>query len=222
VDNTGNSNETLASLGLGDEVVPVNNRELLQGNTPIEGRTLLVELLLELLDTTLLDFVLAELLEVVCEAELLPEPDAPLGGIILVPLDGVAVIRGELMMEVVVTLAEGEESSEDVVTRRVAVIEGLVTEPVSDRVDAEGGLLDEADTEDTGIDETAEPVTPAKTSDEGREDKSHSNGALKEVLVLPNDNGILVQIGNIGAALALRVLLEDHPTEVGVEKALAD
>ncbi len=49
------------------------------------------------------------------------------------------------MVEVVVPLPEGDESSDDVVAGRVAVVEGLVTEPVSQRVDAEGGLLDKED-----------------------------------------------------------------------------
>jgi hypothetical protein len=43
----------------------------------------------------------------------------------------------------VVALAEGNKSGDDVVSRRVAVIEGLIAEPVGQAVDAEGGLLDE-------------------------------------------------------------------------------
>jgi hypothetical protein len=40
--------------------------------------------------------------------------------------------------------------------------------------------------------------------------------------MLPDNNGILVEIGDVGAADALRVLLHDHPAEMAVEKALAD
>lgn len=40
--------------------------------------------------------------------------------------------------------------------------------------------------------------------------------------MLPHHNGVFVQVGNIGASNALRVLLHDHPTEVGVEQSLAD
>jgi len=161
VDNTGNGNETPAILGLRDEVIPVNDGQLLKRNTPVKLRTLLVELLLELLNTSLLNLVLAELLEVRCEAELLPSPDAPLSGVVLPPLNSVAVVGGELVVEVVVSLAKGNESSDDMVTRRVAVVEGLVTEPVGQGVDAEGGLLDDEDAEDTAVDVAAEPVTPA-------------------------------------------------------------
>ena len=108
------------------------------------------------------------------------------------------------------------------VTGRVAVIERLVTEPVGKRVDTEGGLLDEANTEDTSVDETTPPVTPAEACNESRESKSHEKNTLDVVLVLPNDNGVLVEIGNVGSALLLRVLLEDHPSHVGVHETLAD
>jgi hypothetical protein len=62
VNDSSNGNEGLSVLGVGYEVIPVDNRELLQGDTLVEGGTLLVELLLQLLDTALLDLVLAELL----------------------------------------------------------------------------------------------------------------------------------------------------------------
>jgi hypothetical protein len=222
VDNTGNSDETLSSLGLSNKVIPVDNGKLLKRNTPVEGSTLLVKLLLELLDTTLLNLVGAELLQLVGETKLLPEPDAPLGRVVLPPLNSVAVIRRELVVEVVVTLTKGDKSGDNVVTGRVAVIERLVAEPVGKRVDAEGGLLDEANTEDTSVDETTPPVTPAETSNDSRESKSHEKNTLDVVLVLPDDNGILVEIGNVGSALLLGVLLENHPSHVGVHETLAD
>jgi hypothetical protein len=222
VNNTSDSNKTLASLGLGNEVVPVNNRKLLKRNTPVEGSTLLIELLLELLNTALLNLVGAELLQFVGKTKLLPEPDAPLGRVVLPPLNSVAVIRRELVVEVVVSLAKGDKSGDDVITGRVAIIERLVSEPVSKRVDTESSLLDEANAEDTGIDQTTPPVTPTKTSDESREGKSHEKNRLDVVLVLPDNNGVLVEIGDIGSALALRVLLQDHPSHVRVHKTLAD
>lgn len=222
MDNTSNGNEGLAVLGLRNEVVPVDDGELVERDTPVEGSTLLVELLLELLDTALLDLVLTELLEVVGEAELLPDPDGPLGRIILVPLDGISVVGGELVVEVVVSLSESDKGGEDVVTGRVSVVERLVTEPVGDRVDAERGLLDEADSKDTSIDEATGPVTPTETSDDGGKDQAHEKHALDVVAVLPDDNGIFVEIADVGSALALRILLENHPSEVRVEETLAN
>jgi hypothetical protein len=147
MDNTSDSNETTAVLSLLNIVIPLDNGKLVKWYTPVELGALLVNLLLELLDTTLLDLVGAELLEVGGEAELAPQPDGPLGRVVLVPLDGVAVVGGKLVVEVVVALTKGNKGGDDVVPGRVAVIERLVTEPVGKRVDAEGGLLDEEDTE---------------------------------------------------------------------------
>lgn len=222
VNDTGNRDESAAVLGLLLVGLPVDDGKLLQGNTPVEGLSLLVELLLELLETALLDFVLLELLEIRGQTELLPDPDAPLGRVILVPLDGIAVIRWEFVVEVVVPLSERDQSGDDVVPGRVAVIEWLVAEPVGEGVDAEGGLLDEEDAEDTSVDEAAEPVTPAETRDEAREDEAHEEDALEVVAVLPDHDGVVVQVGDVGTADTLGVLLHDHPSEVGVEQALSD
>lgn len=117
VDDTSDSDPGLAVLGLLDEVVPADNGEVLEGNAPVKGGTLLVELLLLLLETALLNLVVGELLEVVGETELLPGPDAPLGGVILPPLYSVTEIAGELVVEVVVTLTKGDEGSDDVISR---------------------------------------------------------------------------------------------------------
>ena len=105
MNNTGDGNKSSAVLGLGLVAVPVDDGELFERNAPVESLPLLVELLLQLLEAPLLNLVLLELLEIKGETELLPDPDRPLGGIILMPFDGVAVIRGKLMVEVVVTLS---------------------------------------------------------------------------------------------------------------------
>jgi hypothetical protein len=40
--------------------------------------------------------------------------------------------------------------------------------------------------------------------------------------VLPDNNRIVVQVGDVGAADAAGVLLHDHPADVAVEQTLAD
>ena len=165
---------------------------------------------------------MTELLEIVGKAELLPDPDAPLGGIILVPLNGIAVVGGKLMVEVMVSLTESDNGRQYVVARRITVVEGLLSDPVGERVDAESGLLDEENAEDAGVNETAKPVIPTEAADSRGEDKRHSDNGLQIVLVLPDYNGILVQICDIGAAHLLGVLLENHPANVRVEEALAN
>ena len=222
VDDARDGDEAAAVLGLVDVVVPLHDREGVEGNAPIELGALLVEFLLELLHAALFDFVLLELLEVVGEAELLPDPDGPLGGIVLVPFDGVAVVGGEFVVEVVVAFAEGDERGDDVVTGGVAVVKGLVAEPVGKRIHAEGCLLHEEDAEDAAVDDAAEPVTPEEAADDHGEDEAHEEDYFEVVSVLPYDDGVFVEVGDVGSADPLRVLLHQHPAKVGVEETFAD
>ena len=61
--------------------------------------------------------------------------------------------EGYTNMEVVISLSKGHECCKDMVTRGVAVIEGLVALVVSEAVDAESGLLHEEDSEDASVNE---------------------------------------------------------------------
>ncbi len=194
VDNTCDGDKTTSVLGLVLEVIPFHDWERFERNTPVKLRTLLIEFLLQLLNTALLDFVALELFQVERKAKLLPHPDRPFRRVVLPKFDGVTVVGGELMMEVVVALTESDESGDHMVTRRVAVVEWLITEPVSQRVDAKGGLLHEEDAEDAAIDEAAEVVTPTHSTDDAGEDETHKKDHFQVVLVLPNDDRILVEI----------------------------
>lgn len=93
---------------------------------------------------------------------------------------------------------------------------------MSKRVDAEGGLLDEEDAEDTGVDETSHPVTPTKTSDQAWEDQAHEEDGLEVVSVLPDNDWVVVEVRDIGTTNTLWVLLHEHPSEVRVEETFAD
>jgi len=219
---TSHANESTAVLALVNVVVPLHDRKVLERYTPVKCRALLVKLLLELLNTALLNLVGTELLEIVGEAESLPCPDVPLGGVVLVPFNSVAVVGRKLVVEVVVALTKSNESSDDVIARRVAVVERLVTEPVGKRVDTEGGLLNEEDAENTSVDESTLPVTPAETSYDTREEETHNGDNEEVILVLPPNDRIFIKVGDVGTANALGVLLHDHPAEVRVQETLAD
>ena len=82
MNNAGNKDKSASVASLLLVLLKFHDRELLQRNTPVQGGTLAVKLLLLLLKTTLLNFVLTELFQVIGEAELFPDPDSPLGGII--------------------------------------------------------------------------------------------------------------------------------------------
>ena len=74
------------------------------------------------------------------ESEQGADVDEPFGRVILIPFDGVSVIHGELVVEVVVTLADGDKSSDEMVSWSVLVVERSLTEPVRKGVDTERGL----------------------------------------------------------------------------------
>jgi hypothetical protein len=174
MNDTSDSDETTTVLSLLDVLVPLHDWKLLEWNAPVKLRALLIQLLLLLLHSSFLNLVCTELLEVVSESDLLHCPDEPLCRVVLPPFNGIAVVGRELVVEVVIAFAEGNESSDEVITGRIAVVKGLVAEPVSKRVDAEGGLLNEEDTKDPSVDEAAKPVVPQEASNAGREDESHN------------------------------------------------
>lgn len=89
-------------------------------------------------------------------------------------------------------------------------------------VDAEGGLLDEADAQNAGVDETTQPVVEHEATEDGGEDEAHEDDALEVVAVLPDNDAVLVEVANVAAADALGVLLEQHPAHVRVQETLAD
>ena len=112
----------------------------------------------------------------------------------------------------VITLAKCDESGNDVISRGVAVVEWLVTEPMGQAVDAESGLLDEEDSQDAGVNEATQPVVEHHAAEDGGNYKRHGDNGLQVVLVLPDNDRVLVEIGNIGTADSPGVLLHDHPS----------
>ena len=71
--------------------------------------------------------------------------DEPFRRVVLVPLDCVPVVHRELVVEVVVTLADGDESGDKVIFWSVFVVKRAVAEPVGERVDAERRLRGETE-----------------------------------------------------------------------------
>lgn len=96
----------------------------------------------------------------------------------------------------------------------------LISKPMSERIDTERGLLDKEESQDTSIDQTTFPIAPAETCNEHREQHSKGQDEKPIVLVLPHNNGIVVQVRDVGAAPVLGVLLEHHPHEVRVPHSL--
>lgn len=74
-------------------------------------------------------------LQMVSKPNLMAQPNQPLGGIVLVPLDCVTIIHGELMMEIVIAFSECYEGSQQVISRRVLVIVRRVANPMGNGID---------------------------------------------------------------------------------------
>lgn len=64
-------------------------------------------------------------------------------------------------MEIMISLSQGDESRDEMVARRSAIIKWLLPYPVSKRVHAKGCLLDKACSNDACINESSPPVAPA-------------------------------------------------------------
>lgn len=79
------------------------------------------------------------------QSKQLHDSDEPLGRVVLIPLDSVTVIHGELVMEVVVSLANCHERGNHVVPGSVLVIEWSLAEPMRQRVDTERRLKSRRD-----------------------------------------------------------------------------
>jgi len=69
-----------------------------------------------------------------CESKPIANCDEPFGRVPLVPFRGVSVVHRELMMKVVVSLSESHKRCEEMVSRRVLVIERAFAQPMGQGV----------------------------------------------------------------------------------------
>ena len=169
------------------------------------------------------DFFLWHGAEVAGETEFVQNPDRPLGGIVLPRFDTIPVVILELMVEVVVALAKGENRHEEAVARRTVGGIRAVADPVAERVNAEGRVVHEHDAGKAGEQERAEGgIGPTiDVADERRQAETHENGDRHIVFVLPPGEAVFLQIpnpceGRVGPAT------EEKPADVGVEKPARD
>lgn len=201
------------------ETLPADDGKVVAVRWPSKLLLSLAQLLQFHSKLTLADFVVREDLEMASETELLADPDEPFGRVILIPLDGVSVVHGELVVKVVVTLADGDESGGKVVAGCVLVIKGRLPEPVGERVDAERGMMNEAQSEHASVNEAAFGVAPAKVGDEGGDGKGGDENQLDVPFVLPLDDRVASQVADVGDT-GPSAGLDKHPANVGVEEAL--
>jgi hypothetical protein len=126
------------------------------------------------------------------------------------------------MVEVVVSFAHGDQRSKHMVARRSPVIERLFSDPMCQTVHTEGCLLHEACADNACVHQAAPPVAPTQACDERGEQPCGEEEALAVVLVLPDDDPVGVEIGHVGAAFDLGIVVENHPPNVAEEKTTHD
>lgn len=63
--------------------------------------------------------------------------DEPFSGIILVPFNGVAVVHGELVVKIVVSLANRDDGGDEMIARGMLVIKGCLAKVMGETVYAE-------------------------------------------------------------------------------------
>ncbi len=133
-------------LALGELLLDLLHGVLGEGvglRTPVQKLATADDLLLEHLELALLDGLLVEAHEMVGAAHVRESPDEPLGGVERVVLGAVAVVVGELVVEVVVALAEGDEAHQPRVPRGALVRVGERTKVVGNAVHAERGVVNQ-------------------------------------------------------------------------------
>jgi hypothetical protein len=79
-------------------------------------------------------------------------------------------------------------------------------------------VVNETETGGTGEEETALPVVPSKTSDEGGKTEAHEDDQVEVPLVLPLDDRVSREIRNVGGS-DLSSRLDEHPSNVRVPEA---
>mmetsp|Transcript_22158 Transcript_22158/g.38305 ORF Transcript_22158/g.38305 Transcript_22158/m.38305 type:complete len:200 (-) Transcript_22158:586-1185(-) len=128
----------------------------------------------------------------------------------------------ELVVVVVVSLTKSQEGGDDGVKGGVLLGERLLTEVMSDRVDAKRCLVHEEHASKAGVDKGAPEIIESKVSNGAREHKRKGDGNREVVLMLPHDHLVLVKVGNINSSRLPSLLLENHPSDVREPEALVD
>lgn len=96
-----------------------------------------------------------------------------------------------LMVKVVVSLAEAKQGGDPMIAGRAPVVKGLIAKVVPEAVDGERALLNRHDTENTSVDKSAFPISPAEPRDQGWHNPGEEYRYWGIVLVLPDDEGVV-------------------------------
>jgi hypothetical protein len=125
---------------------PTNDRQVVRIVRPRKTVLRLFEFLQMHRQPSFLDLLVRKHTKMRSQPKPLAHCNEPLGWIPLVPFHSIAIIHRKLVMKVVVALAESEDSSEKMVSRRMLVIEGRISQPMRERVYTKSALRNALDT----------------------------------------------------------------------------
>lgn len=145
--------------------------------------------------------------------------DEPFGGVVLIPPDSIAVVRRELVMEVVISFSEGYESGDKVIPGRMSVVEWRLPEPVGERVKRKYAVVHQAHPHRSSVDVPAAPVAPEIPRDGGGDGEAHEEDQPHVPPLLPTHDRAFAEVAHVGdTGVAPR--LDEHPANVTPPKTV--
>lgn len=118
-----------------------------------------------------------------------------------------------------VSLSDGDKGGDHMVAGCMLVVERRLSKPVRERVHAECRVVDECQTKSACVNVAAEPVAPQKPGNDRWYNKAHRDNEDVVPLVLPPNNSVPAEVGNICDA-RLDAWFNKHPTDVRPPKAI--
>ena len=116
-----------------------------------------------------------------------------------------------------VALSDRNECGEDMVAGCMLVVKRGITKPVSQRIDTERRVMNEAQPENASINVATTGVAPEEPGNHSGDDETHEEDERDVMAVLPFDDVVLAQITDVGNA-RLSAGLDKHPTDMAPVK----
>lgn len=152
------------------------------------------------------------------QSQLATTPNEPLRRVVLVPLDRISIIHGELMMEIMITFSDGDQGRNKMILGTVLVVEWRIPEIMRKRIDAEGAVVHETHPYRTRIYISSSPVSPPQPRDQRRHTKAHNYHQPNISSVLPPNNVVPVEVTDVGRT-GPDAWLEYDPTNVSPDES---
>jgi hypothetical protein len=144
--------------------------------------------------------------------------DEPLGGVILVPSNGIPIVGRELVMKVVIAFPERDEGGDEVVPRRMLIVERRLSEPMRERVEREYAVMHHTHAQRPRVDVPAPPIAPEIAGNRGGDGEAHEDDEGHVPSLLPAHDRALSKVADVGYARPT-TRLDEHPADVAPPKA---